>query len=79
MAVWLTVAESLENTPLAKNPSPAEVAAQIALLCRQRRAFSLVLRALKARCSGLRGHLEYIDTGAMAMDLYRGDIHMGYI
>ena len=74
--MWLTVAESLENTPLAKNPSLAEVAAQIALLCRQRRAFSLVLRALKAR---LRGHLEYIDTGAMAMDLYRGYIHMGHI
>ncbi|CAE7947526.1 Wwox [Symbiodinium sp. KB8] len=57
MAVWLTVnAERLRDNQVpdavvAPLPSPAaspgEVAAQIASLCRQRHAFSLVLRALK--------------------------------
>eukprot|EP00931_Biecheleriopsis_adriatica_P046808 TRINITY_DN26928_c0_g1_i1.p1 TRINITY_DN26928_c0_g1~~TRINITY_DN26928_c0_g1_i1.p1 ORF type:complete len:3379 (-),score=748.43 TRINITY_DN26928_c0_g1_i1:238-10323(-) len=54
MAVWLTVnAEHSSGAPdsvsSAQPPSPnaAEVAAQIANLCRRRHAFSLVLRALK--------------------------------
>lgn len=56
MAVWLTVnaeknpdhGEAEESTCIARpSPNPAEVAAQIANLCRKRQAFSLVLRALK--------------------------------